>query len=104
MNPDVSNEEDGGDDDFRCVRRGGGWVFEVAVVGWESPHEPGLTWKVFRTWKREPGGERLRAAKAAAIKRYYRTCTHCQELCQLGHMHDRTTCQGCAERLLGVVH
>ena len=97
-------EEDTIDDYFRCLHTDGRWVFEVAQVAWESPHEPNLDWKTFRTWKREPSAERFLAARTAAIKRYFRTCTHCQKLCNLGHMHDRSICQGCAERFLDVLY
>lgn len=104
MNQDDDIEEDSIDEYFRCLHTDGRWVFEVALVAWESPHEPRLEWNTFRTWKKEPSAERLLAARTAATKRYFRTCTHCQELCHLGHMHDRSICQGCAESFLGIVH
>jgi hypothetical protein len=97
-------EEDSIDEYFRCLHTDGRWAFEVALVAWESPHEPSLEWNTFRTWKKEPSAERLLAARTAATKRYFRTCIHCQELCNLGHMHDRSICQCCASCLLGIVH
>lgn len=81
-----------------------GWAMQVGVVGWVSPHEPSLEWKTFRTWRHEPNAERKDRAKVAAIKRFFRTCVQCRELCNVGHMHDSKLCQGCAERELGVTH
>lgn len=89
---------------FRCVPVDGPWIFEVGLVDWPSPSEPSLVWKRFRTWKHEPNPARLRTARTAATKRYFRTCTRCGELNNPGRMDDAHTCQGCAERYLGVVH
>jgi hypothetical protein len=100
----MSNSKDDSLDDYlRCVAAPEGWAFQVAVVVWESSHEP-RDWKTFRTWKKEPSAGRLLAARTAATKRYFRTCTHCQELCNLGHIHNRSICQGCAESVLGIAH
>jgi hypothetical protein len=92
------------DDFFRYQQTDARWVFEAGLVVWHSPHEPSLEWKRFRTWKTEPTPARLAKARIAASKRYFRTCTLCKTLCNRGHMHDRTTCQGCAEKFLGVVY
>jgi len=89
---------------FRCLHSNGRWVLEVGLVVWGSPHQPSLRWKPFRSWKKEPSAERLLAACTAATKRYFRTCTRCGTLCNLGHMHDRSTCQSCAVRFLRVVY
>lgn len=104
MNEEDDIEEDSIDDYFRWLQAEGRWILEVGIVEWPSPDQPEIVWKPFRTWKNKPTADRLVTARAAAALRYFRTCTHCQELCNLGHMHDRTTCQGCAEGLLGVVH
>lgn len=92
------------DEYFRCVRAEDRWTFEVALVTWLSPYEPSLVWKPFRTWKREPDADRLLTAREAATKRYFRICSRCHELCNLGDMHDRSICQGCAVRFLGLVY
>ena len=102
--PALAARKDPLDHFFRCLPEQGQWIFEVGVVDWPSPSEPCLVWKRFRTWKHEPNPARLRSARTAATKRYFRTCTRCGELNNLGHMHDADTCQGCAERYLGVVH
>jgi hypothetical protein len=91
---------------FRCVENAGSWEFQVGVVTWDGPHTSGITWKNYRNWKSKPDVARLARARASALKesRFFRTCTHCGELKNAGHMHDRQSCQGCAERYLGVVH
>ena len=93
-------------DYFRCVETEGTWTFDVGLVRWLSPYEPSMHWQPFRRWKTPPGKARLQRARTAAMRdrRFYRTCEHCHEVCNAGHMHDRKTCQGCAERYLGVVH
>jgi hypothetical protein len=81
-----------------------GWALLVAVVTWPHPHEPTLNWKTFRQWRREPPAETKARARAAVVKRYFRLCSICGELCNVGHMHERDTCHGCAERVFGVIH
>lgn len=82
-----------------------GYWFEVGVVGWTHPHEPGLVWKRFRFWKSAPTPERIaRAGQAAlATPRFFQTCGSCGELNNTGHMYRSDICQGCAERHLNVV-
>lgn len=82
-----------------------GYWFEVGVVGWTHPHEPGLVWKRFRFWKSTPTPERIaRAGQAAlATSRFFQTCESCGELNNAGHMYRRDLCQGCAEKHLNVV-
>jgi hypothetical protein len=99
-NPDRSG--DAADEYLRYLPTPDGWVLQVGVVGWASAHEPTLIWKTLRSWRRQPSVESRARAKAAALKRFFRTCVHCGKLCNLGHMHDRETCQGCAERLFDV--
>ena len=95
-------EPDAADEYLRYLPTPDGWLLQVGVVGWESAHEPKLTWKNFRSWRHQPSAESRARAKAAAVKRFFRTCVHCEELPNVGHMHDRETCQGCAERLFDV--
>jgi len=91
---------------FRCAEAGRAWVFEVAVVRWDGPHTPRLEWKPFRRWKRKPAEQQMARARSAALGRpsLFRRCTVCEMNRNAGHMHDRTVCQGCAERRLGVVY
>ena len=79
---------------------------QVAVVDWLDPGSPALVWKTFRRWKKWPTPERLASAqqKALAVPRYFRFCQRCGERNNAGHMHDRKTCQTCAEKHLGVVY
>jgi hypothetical protein len=92
------------DDFFRLQQMDGRWVFEVGLVVWQSPHQPDLDWKRFRTWETEPTSERLEKVRIAAIKRYFRTCARCHAICNPGHMYDNQNCQSCAEIFLGVVY
>lgn len=96
--------DDSIDEYFRCVPAADGWVFQVGLVEWDSPHTPHIAWKDFRRWKREPDAKRKEQAKTAAIQRWFRTCSHCHQLTNPGHMHDRSLCQGCAMDELGVVY
>lgn len=89
---------------LRFHQEAGSWLFEVARVEWLHPHEPRLIWTPFRTWTEEPSAEQRLAARTAAIEGYFRTCLSCNELCNIGHMHDQQICQGCAASYLGVVY
>jgi hypothetical protein len=93
-------------DFFQCVKNAGRWEFQVGVVTWDGPHTPETSWKSYRSWSTPPDAGRLARARASAIKepRFFRTCTRCGELKNVGHMHGEQTCQGCAERSLGIVH
>lgn len=83
-----------------------GWVFLVGVVRWRGPHAPWVDWRAFRRWKTMPNEDRLARARAGALRdtRFFRRCTYCETLCNVGHMHERDICQSCAERHLGVVY
>ncbi len=83
-----------------------GVSLQVAVVEWGLPHTPTLRWHVFQTWRRSPEPDELEEAKQRALKdaRFFRTCTTCSLLHNVGHMHDALMCQGCAELHLGVIH
>lgn len=89
----------------RIAARDDGYRFEVGIVTWSHPHEPDAVWKCFRRWKSAPLPERIAAAEKAVLanQRYFRRCATCGELNNAGHMHNAATCQGCAERHLGVV-
>lgn len=91
---------------FRCEEQAGTWVFQVGIVRWETVCTPSIEWQTYRSWKTRPSEARLAKARAAAEAdpRLFRQCTMCIELCNAGHMHSDDTCQGCAERHLGVVH
>ena len=84
----------------------GQWVFEVAVVTWDGPYDPSLTWKPFRYWKTEPDEARITRAKEAALRatRFFKLCSYCKKINNAGHMCDNTTCQSCASEHLGVVY
>lgn len=106
-NEDSSPEEepeDSIDEYFRCLPTPEGWVFQVSIVEWDSPHTPHIKWKDFRKWQQEPSTKRKEQAKAAAVKRWFRTCSYCGELHNLGHMYNCKMCQGCATDVLGVVY
>lgn len=91
---------------FQCVENADRWEFQVGVVVWVGAHTPTIMWKRYRSWSRQPDAARLARARASAIKepRFFRNCSICGEIHNTGHMHDQQTCQGCAERYLGVGH
>ena len=80
-------------------------VLEVAIVSWDC-QEPYLEWKIFCTWQGIPTASEVGAAKQQALldKDFFGRCSRCGRLCNSGHMHNDNTCQGCAERYLGIVH
>jgi hypothetical protein len=94
------------DDYFRCVANLEGWTFDVGLIRWSGPHTPTLEWVTYRRWKTLPTEARLQRARDAALRNhaFFRTCELCHEITNIGHMHNRTVCQGCAESKLGVVH
>ena len=93
-------------DFLRLVAREGRAELEVGVVTWPGPAGPTVEWKTLRRWTRPPTAEALRAAedKALANRRYFRQCSACGQLQNVGHMHDEVLCQGCAHERLGVVY
>ena len=99
----MSNEFD---DYFRCVADLEGWSFDVGLVRWSGPHTPTLEWVTYRRWKTLPTEARLKRARDGALKKhaFFRRCERCNEVTNIGHMHNRSVCQRCAESKLGVVH
>lgn len=93
-------------DYVRCVENAAGWNFEVATIGWENPYTPRLTWHVLQSWPTRPTNESIARTRDEVFNdtRYFRQCQRCDRGFCVGHMHNSTTCQGCAERYLGVVH
>ena len=93
-------------EDYRVIESEGQWCFQVAVVIWPTPHTPELRWTTFRKWKRPPAEPQIARAQAAARinTRFFRTCSLCGELHNVGHMHGPDICQSCAEQHLGVVY
>lgn len=94
--------------DVRCRRDGDGWVFEASRTEWSEQwpdhHAPAECWLIVRRWKTEPDEARLARARAYAQRRYFRTCTHCGQVCNLGYMHDKETCMVCAAEVHGVIY
>ena len=93
--------------DFMRLTQGDGESrLEVAIVEWSGPHSPALRWETYRTWSGPPSPEQLSAAHHSALQdpQFFKVCRMCDERNNAGHMRDTTTCQGCAERHLGVVH
>jgi hypothetical protein len=91
---------------MRLTQGDGESRLEIAVVEWSGPHSPTLRWETYRTWSRPPSPEQLSAAHRSALQepRFFNVCSICGERNNAGHMHDTNTCQGCAERHLGVVY
>ena len=83
-----------------------GVSLQARIIEWRGPHTPVARWKVVRHWSVPPAAAEIAAATNALIddKRYFRTCAACQHHLPRGHMHDATICQGCAEKIFGIVH
>jgi hypothetical protein len=83
----------------------GSFVLEVAIVEWHGPHTPELRWQVAHRFSAQPSPSELRHAEDAALEnpKFFRVCDMCEERGNIGHMHSKTVCQGCAEQHLGVV-
>jgi type I restriction enzyme, S subunit len=92
--------------DVKLVQVEDAWELQVAQISWPHPHEPELEWATYRQWDAEPSEYEVAEAKARlfADTDYCGHCEMCGDWCLAGHMHDDSTCQGCAERYLGVVH
>jgi len=84
----------------------------IYAIRWDGPHTPveHPKWLGTLNWKNLPEpdlsvilhsftfiGSKLRTSQ-------YRTCERCGEVTPPEFMHNSNTCQGCAERYLGVVH
>ena len=81
-----------------------GFIVGVRLIEWSGPHTPVDRWiDLPELWRSLAEAE---AARDTAIgdPRYFGTCERCGERQPRGWMHDRRTCQPCAERHLGVVH
>ena len=90
----------------RIVNIGPGTWLEVALVRWDGPHSPRLSWLAWRAWSARPRPEELDSAEAELLndRRYFLVCAWCGRKLNAGHMHDDCICQGCAERELMVVY
>tara|TARA_B110000305_G_scaffold144345_1_gene160507 strand:- start:272 stop:697 length:426 start_codon:yes stop_codon:yes gene_type:complete len=84
----------------------GQWVFEVATLEWPHPHEPARKWHIINHWAEEPSTEIRRQAESAILQdtRYFKTCSMCNSVTNVGYMHSDKVCDGCAEKHLGIIH
>jgi hypothetical protein len=91
---------------FRLREIDGAISLEVGTVEWHGSHTPELRWEVAHRFASTPSSDELRRAQRAALdnQRFFGMCKMCGERCNVGHMHSKTVCQGCAEKHLGVVH
>jgi hypothetical protein len=103
----------GGDPGEVIVRISGSKVsIAVYSVRWEGPHTPVTRPKQLATlkWKRFPAARMMVTlhgliSTAVEIRRAkYRKCERCGETKPPEWIHDKQTCQSCAEKHLGVVH
>jgi hypothetical protein len=84
----------------------------IFTVRWDGPHTPVVyrEWLATLHWKNLPASELTAMllqliSKASELRRArYRKCDRCAELNPPEWMHDKKTCQSCAERHLGVVY
>lgn len=107
MAPDMNANDASLIQDFMRVRETSvGTALEIAVVQWDGPACPYERWKRYRSWKNVPTSERLAAAQRKALEqsRFFRICRNCGMRHNVGHMHEKDLCQGCAERYFGVVY
>jgi hypothetical protein len=88
------------EDFFRLIQTNEQSTLQVAVVGWDGPHEPKLKWKKYRTWKTKPNEDRIKKAKISALgnTRFFDYCITCNELNNVGHMGSHKNCHRCMEQ------
>ena len=78
----------------------------VCEVSWDSPYEPVFTWTPAKKLPSGSPPEEVAAVVQGLVKnrRYFQVCTACSVRVPKGWMHDGKLCQGCAQRVLGVVY
>lgn len=94
-------------EDFLRLREIDGVVsLEVAIVEWNGPHAPELRWVVAQRFASTPSLDEMRRTQQRVLEdpSFFAQCSMCNERCNIGHMHSRDVCQGCAEAHLGVIH
>jgi hypothetical protein len=84
--------------------RDGRVVVSVATVHWDGPGTPILRWTEYDTEFAPGAGDDHIHQTVLQDRRFFRRCSRCGELNNVGHMHSARICQGCAERHLGVVY
>jgi len=87
-------------------------IFSQFALEWDGPHTPVIRPLPIATiqWKNllKPERQRFFTSLVELIvqrrRKLYRKCQYCKDLTPPEWLHNDQTCQGCAERHLGVVH
>lgn len=80
-------------------------AFHVGTITWDG-HSPSMEW----TSCSEIDGTLTDIKKEEEIDKilsntkFFRYCKECSQLNPVGWMHDKRTCQNCAEKNHGIVH
>ena len=80
-------------------------IFNVMKIDWDG-HIPVDEWCIFSeiTGAITVVQRKKEISRILRSKRYFHTCTECNELNPNGWMHDKIICQSCAEKNLDVVY
>ena len=91
---------------IRVEARGDRIQVLVCEVSWDSPYEPVSTWTPAKKLPSGSPPEEVAAVVEGLVhdRRYFQVCTECSVRKPAGWMHDEKLCQGCAQRVLGVVY
>lgn len=78
----------------------------VKEIIWPQTHTPSERFKVAKSFHSKISEEQLESEiqKILKSKKYFGTCSICNEKNPNGWMHDDKTCQSCAEEHLGVTY
>ena len=80
-------------------------ALEVGVVEWDC-QTPRIEWHTAEIFESNPSPEQKDAAIGRLLrnKTYFRVCSRCFEINNIGHMGYKGVCQSCAEKYHGVVY
>ena len=84
----------------------GQWVFEVVTLEWPHPHEPRPMWHLIDHWAEEPSAKTRKQAESAALRDscYFKKCSKCNRLNNVGHMYGDDLCYTCAAEEFHIVY
>jgi hypothetical protein len=83
-----------------------GIALRVRTISWPEPHNPTSSWRTLLRLPKTATPAEIDAARQELLNnpKFFRICTMCHERNPCGWMHDKTICQSCAEKHLGVVY
>ena len=81
-------------------------VLQVLEISWNGPHTRVGQWTAVKAWSPDPPDTEREVWRWRILQdhRYFRVCRECSERNPVGWMHDRDTCDRCAEANHGIIH